>query len=253
MNIVFVFVLGLVIGSFIGAYTYRWPKGISIKKGRSFCPKCKSKVGWYDNIPLFSYFLLQGKCRNCAKKISLRYPIIEFSTALLLITVYYFYCKALLGAWTLPYLLVITSALIIIFVIDLENKLIPDEVTFFILSLSSLALLLSSNDNFYHVFFNAFLTSFFFLFLNFVTKGKGMGLGDVKLVLALSLVFHDWHLLVVWIFSSFVIGAFIGVLLIMIGKANWGKQIPFGPFLILAFFITIFWGNTLSNLLLPYL
>lgn len=247
-----VFVFGLIIGSFIGAYSYRWPKGISINKGRSFCPKCKKKISWYDNIPLLSYILLAGKCRNCDKKISIRYPFIELSTALLFVAVYTFKGGSLQG-WVLPYLLAVTAALVIIFVIDLENKLIPDEVTFFIFSISSLALILSGDDSFYQVFTCAFLASFFFLFLNFITKGRGMGLGDVKLVLALSLVFTDWRMLVTWLFSSFVIGAFIGVFLIVIGKAKWGRQIPFGPFLILAFFITLFWGDVLARILLPYL
>lgn len=257
MFLAFVFGFGLVFGSFIGAYTYRWPRNISINKGRSFCPKCKKKINWYDNIPLLSYLLLGGKCRNCGKKISLQYPLIELSTALLFVLVYSLKSTALQelplqGIWTLPYLLAITAALTIIFIIDFENKLIPDEATFLIFTISSLVLLLSENDNFYQSFFNAFLASLFFLFLNFITKGRGMGLGDVKLVLALSLVFHNWHLLVVWLFLSFVIGAFIGVFLILIGKAKWGKQIPFGPFLIFAFFITIFWGNSLLQVLFPY-
>lgn len=251
-NIGLMFILGGVIGSFIGAYTYRWPRGISIKKGRSFCPKCKEKISWYDNIPLLSYLLLGGKCRNCGKKISVRYPLIELSTALLFIMTYTFKGTTLQGSLILPYLLAITAELIIIFVIDLENKLIPDEATFFIFSLASLALILSSNDDFYRIFFHAFLASLFFLFLHFITKGRGMGLGDVKLVLALGLVFTNWKLLVVWLFLAFIIGAVVGVFLILISKAKWGRQIPFGPFIIIAFFITLFWGETLSGYIIPF-
>lgn len=253
-----IFIFGLIIGSFIGAYTYRWPRGISINKGRSMCPKCKKKINWYDNIPLLSYLLLAGKCRNCKKKISIRYPLIEFSTTLLFVAVYTFKGATLQGlplqgVWVLPYLLAVTAALIIIFVIDLEHKLIPDEATFFIFTMSSLALLFSTDDNFYRIFFCAFLASFFFLFLNFITKGRGMGLGDVKLVLALGLVFTDWKILIVWLFLSFIIGAIVGVFLIAIGKAKWGRQIAFGPFIIASFFITLFWGKILAGLLLPYL
>lgn len=249
---------GLIIGSFIGAYTYRWPRGISINKGRSFCDNCGKKIHWYENIPLLSYLLLGGKCRNCGKKISLRYPLIELSTALIFVAVYYFKNVTLQGlppqgGWTLLYLLAVAAVLTAIFIIDLEHKLISDEATFFIFTISFLVLLLSSDGNFYRIFFCSFLASSFFLFLNFITKGRGMGLGDVKLVLALGLVFADWKLLIVWLFLSFIIGAVVGVFLIAIGKAKWGRQIPFGPFLIGSFFITLFWGETLSGFLLPYL
>lgn len=252
INLFFLFLFGLVIGSFIGAYTYRWPKDISVKRGRSFCPKCKKKIYWYDNIPLLSYLLLSGKCRNCKKKISLRYPLIEFSTALLFITIYTFKGSSLQGA-ALPYLLAITTALIIIFVIDFEHKLIPDEVVFFIFALAFLLLLLSPIIAFYTVLFAAFSASTFFLLLHLITKGRGMGLGDVKLVLALSLFFHDWKMLVVWLMFSFIIGAVVGVVLILIGKAGWGKQIPFGPFLVLSFFAVVFWGSGLIEVFFPYL
>ena len=251
-----IFILGLVVGSFISAYSFRWPRNIPIVKGRSFCDNCNTKISWYDNIPLLSFILLNGKCRSCKKKISLRYPIIEFFTALIFVIVFYYAITVQGGSLygvTLPYLLAISSALIIIFVIDLEHKLIPDEAVFFIFTAAFLFLLLSSNKAFYTVLFAAFTASVFFIFLNFVTKGRGMGLGDAKLVLALGLVFADWRLIVVWIFLSFIIGSIIGILLIIFGKAKWGKQIPFGPFIITAFFITLFWGNLLTGVFLPYL
>ena len=83
-----VFVLGLIVGSFIGALTWRMPRYESIKKGRSVCPKCRNKIRWFDNIPVLSFFLLGGRCRNCKKKISKRYPLIEFTTALLFVFLY---------------------------------------------------------------------------------------------------------------------------------------------------------------------
>ena len=252
MHLLFLFVFGLIIGSFIGAYTYRWPMGISVKEGRSFCPKCKAKISWYDNIPLLSYILLSGKCRNCKKKISLRYPLIELSTAAIFVLVYTLQGASFKGI-ALPFFLLITAALIIIFVIDLEHNLIPDEAVFFIFTLAFLNLLFSSNKAFYTIFFSAFLASTFFLLLHLITKGRGMGLGDVKLVMALGLMFAYWKLLLVWIFLSFIIGSVVGVFLIATGKAKWGKKIPFGPFLVVSFFATIFWGDTLAGLLLPYL
>lgn len=267
---IIVFMLGLVIGSFLGAYTYRWPRSIKISEGRSFCPSCKSKISWYDNIPLLSFVLLGGKCRNCKKKISLRYPSIESVTALLFTTIYLFiencetggsgiYSTAVspvcswnnyLGWWSLPYLLLLTSILIGIFVTDFEFKLIPDCAFFLLLGIGFLPIL--SNPEFYKIVFFAFLASGFFLFLNFITLGRGMGLGDVKLVLAMSLAFFEWRMLVAWIFISFMGGALIGILLIIIGRAKFGKQIPFGPFMIVAYILVLTLGDKLAGLLFPF-
>jgi len=264
-----IFLLGLIFGSFVAAYSYRWPLGISINKGRSFCPKCKEKINWYDNIPLLSYLLLDGKCRNCGKNISLRYPIIEFLTALLFVVVFAFresimqssltvfgnhgVISQINNVWGVIFLFAVSVLLMIILVIDIENRLIPDGATLLIFSVLSMVLVLFPIENFYGIFLNAFLASIFFLFLNIITKGRGMGLGDVKLVLALSLFFYHWKLLLVWLFLSFVTGAFMGVFLIFLGKAKWGKQVPFGPFLIISFFLTLFWGESVSEFLLPYL
>jgi len=259
-----ILIFGLIVGSFVGAYTYRWPRGISISEGRSKCPRCKTVISWYDNIPLLSFILLKGKCRKCGKKISLRYPLIEFSTAFIFILVYLNFSgfaanmqnpslTQMSTFLVLAYYFLISAALVIIFVIDLEHKLIPDEVTFFIFTLSFFNLILTSNEKFYEILLSAFLTSSFFLFLNLVTLGRGMGLGDVKLVLASSLVLADYKLIITFIFLSFFIGSIIGIFLILIKKAKFGKQIPFAPFLITSLFITIMWGDKLSVYLLPYL
>ena len=129
----FIFVTGLVVGSFLGAYTYRAPLSKTIKRGRSFCPKCKKKIIWYDNIPLLSFLLLKGKCRNCQQNISLRYPLIELSTGIMFFLIAYFlgncavgpksnnlcHFYGILGAQALPFLLLITSFFIVILVVDI--------------------------------------------------------------------------------------------------------------------------------------
>jgi prepilin signal peptidase PulO-like enzyme (type II secretory pathway) len=266
------FAAGLIFGSFISAYSFRWPRNIPIGKGRSFCDNCKTGISWYDNFPLFSYIILKGKCRNCKTKISLRYPFIELLTASVFVSVYLSFSACIsgvggystaenlickwndyLGSWVLPYFLLISALLVVVFIIDLENKLIPDEAVFFIFSISFIALLLSSSRLFYVILFAAFSASTFFLLLNLITNGRGMGLGDAKLILALSLAFFDWKMLLFFIFGSFIIGAAIGIFLITAGKAKFGKQIPFGPFIIASFFITMFWGDLLIKILFPYL
>ncbi len=265
LSFFYIFIVGLVIGSFLTSYTYRWPRGYSAVKGRSLCPHCKRKIAWFDNIPVLSYVFLRGKCRFCRKKISIRYPLIELGTALIFLINFYFFnlCRynlqnnfyqnnaiicelqKALGFWALPYLLLFASFLIAIFVIDLEEQLIPDDLVFYLILLAVFAVFLKNTSPFPYLL-SGFGASFFFLFLHLITKGRGMGLGDVKLVVPLS-VFLGMPLFVIFLSVSFIVGAIVGIFLISLGRASFGKPVPFGPFLILGFFLTLFWGNIFSE------
>ncbi|BCX14931.1 MAG: type 4 prepilin-like proteins leader peptide-processing enzyme [Patescibacteria group bacterium] len=236
-----VFILGLVFGSFVSALSYRLPLGISFVSGRSFCPKCNRKISWYDNIPLLSFIILGGKCRNCGKKISYRYPIIELSTALGFILIYSFGQGRTLS---IPLLLFVFIVLEVIFIIDLEHKVIFDGLTYLLFIFFLTTSLFIKDQNFYLNLLIAFSLSLFLLFLHLVTKGHGMGLGDVKLALPLGF-FMGFPLGVLWIFISFLTGAILGVILILIGKAKFGKQIPFGPFLVFSFWLVFLFGEKL--------
>ncbi len=264
MFLLLLFFLGAAVGSFLGAYTYRTPRGKSIKSGRSFCPKCKAKIVWYDNIPIISYIVLKGSCRRCRKPISIRYLLIELATASLFVTFAYLsincenivgtsalraspVCNLVnyLGSLTLPYLLGVIIVVVAIFVIDLENKIIPDELVFLLFAVSSLTVFLFPTHKPYLQMFSGFGVALFFLALHLATKGRGMGLGDVKLVL-FGGVALGWPELVSWMFLSFVGGSALGLVLIALGKASFGKQIPFGPFLIVSFIITLIFGDFLQ-------
>ena len=235
MVLLLLFLLGLIIGSFLAALTYRFPKGISIKKGRSFCPDCGSTISWFDNIPLLSYLVLGGKCRDCKKKISIRYPIIEFTTAIAFI---------LIGPN--PFLLLLSSVLIAVFVVDWEYMIIPDKFVFFGL-LAVFVFLLNSPELFYANLFTGFASSLFFLAVYFITSGKGMGLGDVKLSLLIGSVL-GFELSLVWLFSSFIIGGVAAGLLLMFRKAKLKQRIAFGPFLVIGFFVAVLAGSKLIYL-----
>ena len=248
-----VLILGLCVGSFVSALTYRAPRGISIAKGRSFCPHCKAKISWYDNIPLFSFLFLRGKCRNCGKKISLRYPFIEGAIALGFLYIYSSTCSLgshevvcrwneSLGTINLAFLFFVFSLLVAIFVIDLERQIIPDNLVFILFSVTTLFLLLGLSQFFFVNFLTGFLAATFLLLLFLITKGKGMGLGDVKFAVFAG-VFLGWPQSVTWLFASFLIGAFVGLALILLRKASFGKHIPFGPFLVVSFFIAAFYGE----------
>ena len=257
MSIVGIAILGLLIGSFLGAYTYRLPRGIQITKGRSICVKCGETVKWFDNIPILSYLLLAGKCRKCNQRISVRYPIIEFVTAATIVLVTIFYNEIIeniewlriLGLIAIPYLLFISTLLIAIFVIDLERQIIPDNLVFLGLIGVTTTLILTDNKEFYIYLFLGFSVALFLLLLNLITRGRGMGLGDVKLALFLGILLGP-TMTILWTFTSFLLGAIVGIILILIGRAKARHPIPFGPFLVVSFFIVLFWGQNLIDSLL---
>ncbi len=238
----YIVLLGLAVGSFISAYTFRKPKGLSVIFGRSFCPHCKAKIAWYDNVPLLSYVLLGAKCRSCGKKISLRYPLIEAATGAI-----FLYLSLRFNLPILFYLLPIVGILIAIFVIDLEHKIIPDELVFLGIAWILGYYLLFTPGVIFSKFLIGFGTSLFFLLIHLLTRGRGMGLGDVKFVI-LGGFLLGWPLAAVWLFLSFASGAIIGVILILLKKARFGREIPFGPYLTAALLATILFGEKLISL-----
>ena len=248
--------LSLSIGSFLGAFTYRYEKGESITKGRSKCPNCKRTIRAIDNIPVISYLLLGGKCRDCGKNISPRYIAIELSTAMLLFVLGFFVknCSGtsplctLAGQGFIGYLSIGILAFICIsiFVVDFEQMVIPDVFTFFGIFVFTFPLLFS-HELFFLRLAGGFIASLFLLLLHLGTGGKGMGLGDVKFAILGGLVLGI-KLVVQWFFIAFLLGGVVGVLLLLTKKSKIGKQIPFGPFLVVALFVTFILGD-LSRLL----
>lgn len=223
-------ILSLVFGSFISALTYRIPRRIDFVKGRSFCDTCKKNLNWYDNIPLLSFLLYWGKSRCCGKKISFRYPLIELISLTGAIGLFFsFPFNIFLIYYTLFCLT------LIVLVIDIENQFIPDEISFAIILLSCLVL----SANIFVNIFAGLLLSLFILLLNLITKGRGMGLGDVKLALGLGmwLGIEDG---VNWLILTFLTGGVIASILLITGKATRKTKIAFGPFMIIAFWFMIF-------------
>ena len=243
LELILFFITGLAFGSFLGALTYRLPRKESFVGGRSRCDRCRAEIKWYDNIPLLSFLVLQGRCRNCLKPISIRYPLIELATALGVVGIY------ILNRQFPIFLIIILLITISIFVIDFEKKIIPDELIFLGLGVTSVALLLGWNGPFYLHFFGGFASGFFLLLVHLITGGRGMGLGDVKYALFPGTIL-GWPLSIVWLFISFLTGAGVGAILIILGKAKLGKHIAFGPFLALSFIITAVFGRVLIKWLI---
>ena len=152
--------------------------------------------------------------------------------------------KDLIGFYSLPYFLLVSIFLITLFITDYEKKLILDKYVFIPYVITLLIIIFFNPDYTYGNLFISFAVASFFLLIHLLTKGRGMGLGDVKLVLLPPLIL-GWPYTLIWLFLSFTIGALIGVFLILIKKAKFGRQIPFGPFLIISYFITLFLGEKL--------
>jgi prepilin signal peptidase PulO-like enzyme (type II secretory pathway) len=230
----FLFIFGLIFGSFVTAFSYRYPRKISNLKGRSFCDNCKKQIGWRDNIPLLSYLLLGGKCRNCKTKISLRYPIIELATGIGFL---------LIGFHILP--LILFVLLEMIFIIDFEHQLIPDDFVF-----TGILLLLIINHQFlFTSLFAGFACAVFLLLIFLFTKGRGMGLGDVKFAVLGGMIV-GLPLSPIWLFVAFLTGAIVGTILIIGKRAGLKSKIAFGPFLVASIPITLLWGQKIIDIIL---
>lgn len=245
----FIFLWGLVWGSFINVLIYRLPRRLSVVWGRSFCPNCRKKISWYDNIPLLSFILLKGKCRSCQKPISWRYPLVELLTGVLF--VFTLEQIGLIGPISLIRLilsLILISGLIAIFFIDLDQQIIPDRIIFPLAILFSVYYLFTNPQLLIANCFMALISFSFFLLLLFITHGRGMGFGDVKFAFLIGLAL-GFPKTILALYLAFLTGALVGVILILAKKAKFGQKIPFGPFLSAATLVVFLWGEKIITII----
>lgn len=268
---IIVFIVGLCIGSFINVIVYRVPKMLffswfiqcydflnlqpKLKKNPSIelnlffpgshCPNCKHKVWFIDNIPVVSYIFLKGKCRHCKKTIDIKYPLTEIITAFFSLIVGWQFGINL----NLIFGLLITWVLIIQSGIDLQEYLIPDEIT---LPALWFGLIINSFNifvNLQEAVIGAVIGYLFFWLVYWVFKlitGKeGMGYGDFKLMAMLGAWF-GYKMLPVIIFISTIMGSVVGGVLILLKKHNRDSVIPFGPYLSIAGWVAMLWGKSIN-------
>ncbi|PIP24518.1 MAG: prepilin peptidase [Candidatus Nealsonbacteria bacterium CG23_combo_of_CG06-09_8_20_14_all_37_18] len=266
-----IFLFGLIIGSFLNCVIYRLAlpnfslKNLGGLKGRSFCPLCKHELAWQDLIPVFSFIFLRGKCRYCREKISLQYPLVELAAGIIFLLVFLPWCNEftpvnLLSLW---YFWIISCFLIVIFVYDLKHYIIPDKIIYpaiIIAGIFNLQFLISEEGSapfftfapingssvFNYSILAAILVAAFFLAIVLISRGKWMGIGDIKLAFLMGL-FLGWPNILVALFSAFFIGAIIGVGLVLSGKKTLKSEVPFGPFLVTGTFIALFWGQEIID------
>ncbi|MCX6783485.1 MAG: prepilin peptidase [candidate division WWE3 bacterium] len=293
LSLVFVSILGLCLGSFVGAFVTRYVRSEKVTKGRSHCDFCNHLLSWRENIPLISWLVQKGKCRHCGHSLSAFYPGVELATALTFGSLYFYFFKTALPIFIAPVdfirfvsfilALLISLTLIAIFFADLRDGIIPDvsliwgvalTVIYKIWDAASGYWLLRSNlldpanklgkyliqtgfldfhlKNYYLIplawdLGGAILAVAFFLLLVLVTRGRGMGLGDVKFAFLMGLL-CGWPKIAVAIMIAFVTGALVSLVLMLFKKKGLKSTIHFGPFLVLAIPIALLWSDFLLQL-----
>ncbi len=236
--LLFVFsgLLGLVIGSFLNVAIYRLPRRESLVRPGSHCPNCNARIRWYDNIPLVSWLLLRGRCRECGTVISLRYPLVEAITAIAFVLAMWRFGLSwpVLVAWAF------IAAMVTIAFIDYDHMIIPNRI---VLPGTLLGLIASValHPQKWWVYVAGSLGAAAFMFALAMLWPGGMGPGDIKMALFMGAVLGA-HVLVA-MFAAFLFGSIAGVYMMVVQKRSRKAKIPFGPYLALGAVLAIFLGE----------
>lgn len=242
MVLSFLFLLGLATGSFLNVLIDRLPRDRSIF-GRSQCDFCKKKLKAKDLIPVFSYLFLKGKCRYCGKKLSIQYPVVELLTSIMFVLSWMYLPTSVY--WLKITYLGLISSLVVIFIADWKYHVIPDQMQIILFVFGATIIYF---EGFFAPFYltirlrDGLVVMFPILGLYLVTKGKGMGFGDVKLAFIIGFFLQ----LIAGLFAiyfAFVSGAIFGSFLVFLKKKKFKDSIAFGPFLALGFAVMIFFGK----------
>jgi len=243
---IFIFIFGLCIGSFLNVCIYRLPASQSIAHPRSKCPECGKLIASYDNIPVFSYLWLKGRCRHCGVKIGLRYPTVELLGGLFALATF---LKFGLSLEAVIYFAFIACLLVVTF-IDLDHRIIPDVIT-----LPGIPICFAASfalpDMTYKAALLGILVGGGSLFLvawvySLITKKEGMGGGDIKL-LAMMGALLGWEGVLFTIFVSSLVGTLSGLAVMLRSRKGMKLAVPFGPFLAIGGITYIFFGTRLIN------
>ena len=265
---VFVFLLGSIFGSFLNVCIFRMPsEGYSLVRPSSHCPLCKKSILWFDNIPIISFLFLKGRCRYCRERISFQYPLIEALTAVIFLAGYAHYGLS----FNFFVYAVFACGLIVATFIDIRWRIIPDEISLGGIVVGVLFALIKSLPHLKKITQSPLMDSVIgaivggaliygsgllgnLIIFKLMKKGpiegetESMGGGDVKL-LAMIGSFIGWKLTVLTFFIAPFFGAVVGVYILLLKKSH---LIPYGPFLSLAAFISLFWGKDILRFFFPY-
>jgi len=250
-NLVWLFIIGTIVGSFLNVCIHRFPHDESIIWPASHCPKCQRRLGFFDLIPIISFFFLRGRCRYCQAKISPRYPLVEFLTGCLFVLAGLNFS---LLSLEFGFAILLGCLLLVISFIDFEHMVIPDALCVVGmlagLGFNYLKSISLTQPVVLNPFFSAMLglaVGFIFLYLigllgKLCFKKDAMGEGDLYLGALLG-AFLGWQGVILAIFLAYFIAGIIAILLLMLRKLQFGDYVPFGPALALGGFLTFFYGQ----------
>lgn len=241
------FIIGSAVGSFLNVLMDRIISGGTIL-GRSYCDHCKSPLSPFDLVPIISFIGLGAKCRYCKKRISWQYPIVEAICAFLFALAFYVLSQA--GILSFAYLIFwffLISILIIVAVIDFKFSLIPTTFVFFASLVALIFIYITRTPaNFIENVLAAFASALFFLLIVVLTRGRGMGQGDIVLAFLMGIVLGFAGTFAA-LFLGFTSGAAVAIFLLLTGRKKLGQTVPFAPFLVFGFLTSLFWGKQLID------
>ena len=241
--------LGAVVGSFLNVVAARVPVGASVVRPRSACPRCGHAIRSRDNVPVVSWLLLHGRCRDCAEPISARYPLVEAATAVLFAAATFRF-----GAdWPLPAFLFLAAVSVVLTVIDLDTMRLPDAIVLPSYVVAAALGLLTVPGSGWGPMVRAIVGGVALMLAYGViwwfTNGTALGFGDVKLAALVGgyAAWLGWGHLVVAGFGAFVLGAIVGVTLMVARRAGRRTAVPFGPFMLCSTWLAVFAGDAIID------
>jgi len=255
---IFLFIFGLLVGSFLSVIIYRETKGSDNKSksffpswiaGRSYCDHCHKKIVWYDNIPLLSYIILKGKCRYCGEKIDRSYPLFELFVALEFVWIYWLLgrfsfftnMEGIFSVGVLIYWLFVFSIGLALAVIDIKRQILPDSLIVTGVLISLFRLFFTGRWEFLISALGLFGFYLVIYYASMLVYGKeGLGFGDVKLALFVGLVLGWWQWVIMATIIAFLTGSVVSVILILSRKKKLKSSLAFGPFML--------WGMVIAKI-----
>lgn len=254
-------VFGLAVGSFLNVVVHRVPAGMSVVAPASACPKCGRAIRGFDNVPLVSWLVLRGRCRDCAEPISVRYPVVEASTAVLFVAVIVRFLPqagapgAVIAGQTvlLVTLLFVMAVSVALALIDIDTHTLPNRIVLpmypvLIVLLAASSVLTGDWAAMLRGLLGLVILGGMYLVLA-IAAPRGMGFGDVKLAgtLGLLLAYLGWGPLAVGAFGAFLVGGTFGIVLLLTRRAGRSTGIPFGPWMLLGAWVGAFSGVPIWN------
>ncbi|MFZ2190524.1 MAG: prepilin peptidase [Candidatus Magasanikiibacteriota bacterium] len=245
-----IFILGSIFGSFLNAVVYRIHEKKSLWE-RSECPNCHKQIKWYDNVPILSFLILKGKCRNCKQKISWQYPLVELVMGILFVipTFLVYHANFFVLIILLSFQWLIIFDLAFIFLYDLKYQ---EILELSIWPLAILLFLMNASGALVFTLIGIAIGGGFFLLQYLISKGKWIGGGDIRLGILMGIIL-GWKLTILALFVAYLLGGAVGSYLLITKKKEKNSEIAFGTFLVIGTLVSMWWGDRIVNWYLGFL